>query len=142
MTATADSGIELGGDLPDRRSKIRQREILLKLEQWGPAYQHVAGEWLDYVGDIVGATDDERAWLRQHVAEHGKPETTDRSDADWCELRRAQGREANAAASAAFLAGDYDRARDLIDEALAYGGLLEAEWTRLHEFIAAKAEGA
>ena len=138
MTATADSGTELGGDLQERRSKIRQREILLKWEQWGPAYRHVAGDSLGYVCEIVDATDDERAWLRKHVAENGMPDGAGRSAEEWYALRREQGRQANAAASAAFLSGAYDRARDLIDDALAHGSLLETEWVRLHHFISAR----
>jgi hypothetical protein len=114
----------MGDDLDRRRSKIRERQLLLALEQWGPAY----------VGNITDATPEEKAWLEQYVAKNGLPDATAR---EWHEVRRAQGREANAAAMTAFAAGDYDRASDLIDDARAYGGLFEAEWLRLHEFIAA-----
>lgn len=126
----------MSDDLDQRRTKIRERQLVLALEQWAPAYQHVAGGWLGYVGDIVEATAEERAWLERYVAKNGMPEATVH---EWTELRRRQGREANAAATAAFLAGDYARARDLIDEARAYGAVMENEWERLHEFIAARA---
>jgi len=115
----------MGEDLDRRRSKIRERQLLLALEQWGPAY----------AGNITDASAEERAWLEKHVAKNGTPEATAR---EWHEVRRAQGGEANAAAMTAFAAGDYDRAGDLIDDARAYGALFETEWLRLHEFIAAQ----
>jgi hypothetical protein len=132
----------MSNDLDGRRSKIRRRQLLLALEQWAPAYQQVAGGWLGYVSDITDATEEERAWLEQHVAKNGMPDESARGGGEWHELRRAQGREANAAATAAFLAGDYDRAHDLIDDARAYGAVMASEWQQLHEFIAARAAAA
>lgn len=129
-------GEPMSDDLDQRRTKIRQRQLLLALEQWAPAYQKVAGGWLGYVGDITDATAEERAWLEEYVAKNGMP---DAAAHEWSEVRLRQGREANAAATAAFLAGDYDRARDLIDEARAYGAVMAAEWQKLHEFIEARA---
>lgn len=139
MTAVAEPGATHGADLERRAAAIRQKQLLLTLEQWGAGYRTVAGDWLTYVGDIADATDEERAWLRQHVAEHGEPGEPDRTPEQWHHLHHAVGRRANAAASAAFLAGRYDQARDLIDEARAYGELLEGEWRRLHEFITTRA---
>jgi hypothetical protein len=49
---------------------------------------------------------------------------------------------ANGAATAAFLAGDFGRAHDLVDDARAYGAVLEHEWRRLHAFIADRAAAA
>ncbi|HEX5201733.1 hypothetical protein ACFQS1_21785 [Paractinoplanes rhizophilus] len=132
MTAVAETDVLRG-----RKARIRQRELLLTLEQWGPAYRNVAGERLHYVFEIAEATEEERAWLREHIAKNGMPESGRSAE----EMRAAGGR-ANASASAAFLAGDYERARDLIDEARAYGALFEAEWERLHEFISTKLSGA
>jgi hypothetical protein len=132
----------MSDDLDRRRSKIRQRQLLLALEQWAPAYQQVAGGWLGYVSDITDATAEESAWLERYVAKNGMPDGGARGAGEWHELRRTQGREANAAAAAAFLAGDYDRAHDLIDDARAYGAVMAAEWQRLHEFIATRAAGA
>jgi hypothetical protein len=128
-------GALMSDDLDRRRSKIRERQLLLALEQWAPGYQQVAGGWLGYVCDITEATAEEKTWLEQHVAKNGMPDATAR---EWHEVRRTQGREANAAATAAFLAGDYERAHDLIDDARAYGALFETEWQQLHEFIAAQ----
>jgi hypothetical protein len=122
-----------GDDLRRRRERIRERELLLALEQWGPAYREVAGDPLRYVFEIVEATDGERDWLRRRVAENGLPAAT-RTAGEM----RAEGGRANAAANAAFLAGDYDSARNLIDDARAYGALLDGEWARLHEFLAAR----
>jgi hypothetical protein len=116
-------------DLDRRRSRIREQELLLALEQWEP----------DYAGVITGATPAEREWLQQHAASQGPADRTARDADQWHELRRRQGQQANAAASAAFLAGDYARARDLIDDARAYGAIPENEWQRLHAFIAAQA---
>jgi hypothetical protein len=122
-------------DLRDRRTKIRERELLLALERWAPAYRDVAGDVLTYVFEIAEATEPERDWLRQRVAANGLPATPGPTH----EQLRAAGRQANAAASAAFLAGDYGRARDLVDDARAYGALFETEWVKLHQFISAKA---
>jgi predicted Zn-dependent protease len=116
-------------DLEQRRAAVRRTEILLTVEQWG----------LRDLAVLVGATDEEQDWLRQYVAANGEPPDAGLSAGQWSELRREQGRQANAAASAAFLAGDYDTARDLIDDARAHGGLMETEWVRLHRFIAAQA---
>jgi hypothetical protein len=110
-------------DLDRRQAKIRERQLLLALEQWGP----------DYVFHITEATGAEKKWLEQQVAENGAAQATPR---DWPAVRRAQGREANAAATAAFLAGDYERAHDLVDDARAYGTMTETEWRQLHAFIA------
>jgi hypothetical protein len=126
-------------DLDQRRTKVRRQQLLLALEQWAPAYQQVAGGWLGYVSDITDASAEERQWLEQYVVEHGMPDANGR---EWHEVRRAQGREANAAATAAFLAGDYERAHDLVDDARAYGAVMESEWQQLHEFITSKAAAA
>jgi hypothetical protein len=48
----------------------------------------------------------------------------------------------NGAATAAFLAGDFGKAHDLVDDARAYDAVLENEWQRLHAFIAARAAAA
>ncbi|BCJ39354.1 hypothetical protein GCM10010168_63980 [Actinoplanes ianthinogenes] len=130
MTAVAESA-----DLQKRRVELRRRELLLTLERWGPAYREVAGDSLSYVCEIAGASEPEEAFLREHVAKHGMPQVVGRTADEILEA----GRRANAAASAAFLAGDYDKARDLIDDARLYGALLDTEWVKLHGFIAAKA---
>src|SRR4051794_28576021 len=111
MTAVVEND-----DLAQRRTKIRQRELLLALEQWAPAYRDVAGDMLRYVFEIAEASEAEQTWLREQVAENGMPET-----ARTAEEVRALGGQANAAAGAAFLAGEFDRARDLVDDARAYG---------------------
>jgi hypothetical protein len=129
MTAVVESD-----DLQQRRSKIRQRELLLTLEQWAPAYRNVAGDSLRYVFEIASATEEEQAWLRRQVETDGFPKTARSAE----ELRELGG-QANAAATTAFLAGEYDKARDLIDDARAYGALFDGEWVKLHQFIDAKA---
>lgn len=116
-------------DLEQRRAAVRRTEILLTVEQWG----------LRDLAVLVGATDEEQAWLRQYVADNGEPPDAGLSAEQWSELRREQGRRANAAASAAFLAGNYDTARELVDDARAHGALMETEWVRLHRFIASQA---
>jgi hypothetical protein len=115
----------MSASLDRRRVAVRQRQLLLALEQWGPAY----------AGRVAQATDEELAWLKQQRV----PGAAVRDAAEWAEIRQTRGRQANAAASAAFGAGDFARARDLIDEARAYGAVLETEWQHLHEFIDAKA---
>lgn len=122
-----DTRFEL--DLEQRRAAVRRTEILLTVEQWG----------LPDLAVLVGATDEEQAWLREYVAANGEPPASGLSTEQWSELRREQARQANAAASAAFLAGDYDTARNLVDDARAHGGLMETEWVRLHRFIATQA---
>ena len=117
MTAVAEN------DLQRRRAKLRERELLLALEQW-------AGDDLEHVFTITTATEEEQAWLRRQTVP--QPART-------AEELLAIGRRANAEAGTAFLAGDYDRARELIDDARAHGALFDAEWVRLHEFIATRA---
>ncbi|GAA2642610.1 hypothetical protein [Paractinoplanes durhamensis] len=121
--------------LAQRRTKVRQQELLLALEQWAPAYRNVAGDALRYVFEIAAATEEEQAWLREQAVP---------APARDAEQLRTAGRAANAAASAAFLAGEYGRARDLIDEARAHGALFDGEWVKLHQFIDAQeaAKGA
>jgi hypothetical protein len=126
MTAVAED------ELQARRARIRQRELLLALERWAPEHRN-AGETLSYVFEITSATEEERHWVRRQVAKDGLP-----SAPRTAEDLREQGRRANAAAGAAFLAGDYAAARDLIDDALAHGALYEGEWTKLHHFIASR----
>ena len=99
------------------------------VEQWG----------LRDVGELVDATAEEQEWLRQYVAANGMPQDAGLSTEQWSEVRREQARKANAAASAAFLAGAYDTARELVDDARAHGGLMETEWVRLHQFILGRA---
>lgn len=122
--------------LQERRTKVRRRELLLMLEQWAPVSRTVTGDALHYVLELAAADEAEQAWLRKHVADNGMP-----AAGRTAEQIREEGRRANAAASTAFLAGDYDRARDLIDEARAHGALFAGEWANLHEFIAARAAG-
>ncbi|GAA4606567.1 hypothetical protein BJY16_005896 [Actinoplanes octamycinicus] len=133
MTAVAETD-----DLQKRRAELRRRELLLILERWAPAYREVAGDSLGYVFEIAGASEPEQAFLRAHVAEHGMPQVVGRTADEILEA----GRRANAASSAAFLAGDFDKARDLIDDARLYGALLDTEWVKLHQFIASQAAGA
>ncbi|GIF04905.1 hypothetical protein [Actinoplanes siamensis] len=128
MTAVAEN------DLQQRRTRIRQRELLLTLQRWAPAYRDVAGDCLSYVFELADATEPEREWLRQQVAQRGLPQVAGPT----IDQLRAEGRRANAAASAAFLVGDHVRARDLIDDARVYGALFETEWVKLHQFISAQ----
>lgn len=128
MTAVAEN------DLQQRRSRIRERELLLALERWAPAYRDVAGDPLSYVFEIAEATEAEQVWLRERITANGMPETAGRTH----DQLRDEGRRANAAASAAFLAGEFAMARDLIDDARVYGALFETEWVKLHQFISAQ----
>jgi hypothetical protein len=139
VKTVTDISTRLEQDLRERQIAVRRTELLLKLEQWGPRYRRSAGDWLRDFGDLVDATAEELTWLGQYVTANGMPPETDLTTDEWFDLRREQGRQANAAASAAFLAGAYDAARDRVDDARAHGALTETEWVRLHEFILTKA---
>lgn len=135
--ATADA------DLTARRARVRQHELLLLLEQWGPGYQRVTGNGVRYVAEIAKATSEEWQWLAEHVRSH--PDVFDvpeRGHAAWFDLRSEQGRAAYAAALTAFDSGDYDTARDRLDDALAHRELAEDEWRRLHHHVTLTARRA
>ena len=120
-----------------RRATVRRTTILLLLEQWGPGYQRITGDGVRYVAEIAKATPDEWRWLAEHTAAHPEvwQETTPRGHDEWFQLRAEQGRQAYADALAAFQRGDYPTCRDRLDDALAYGNLVEAEWVRLHHHV-------
>ncbi|GLY03871.1 MULTISPECIES: hypothetical protein [Actinoplanes] len=122
----------MNDELAARRAKVRERQLVLALERWACGYSQVAGGWLPYLTTITAASDAEKTWLEGYVAEHGIPAGPTGMDEVW-----ARGRKAELAATTAFLAGEWDRSRDLVDDAWAYDAVLEGEWRRLHDFITA-----
>jgi hypothetical protein len=131
----ADIAPGVPADLAARRAQVRERELLLLLEQWGPGYQRVAGDGVRYAAEIAKATDAEWVWLREYVTAHGIPAEIARNPQEWHRLLRDQGKRASSDANAAFKAGDYETARDLLDDALLYGDLSENAWVRLHAHV-------
>lgn len=139
-TPAPTSHTDTAAELTARRARVRQHELLLLLEQWGPGYQRVTGNGVRYVAEIAKATNEEWQWLADHVRSH--PDVFDvpeRGHDAWFDLRRERGRTAYAAALSAFDSGDYTAARDRLDDALAYRELAEPEWRRLHDHITATA---
>ncbi|WP_328654425.1 hypothetical protein OG598_11695 [Micromonospora sp. NBC_00330] len=132
-------------DDPKRRlALIRQREILLAFEEYGPGYHRVTGDGCRYVAEIVNATRDEWEWIYAHARTH--PEVLiqaepARNPTQWRQLRREQGEAAFRAADAAFTAGD-TAALDHLDEAQALGTLGPEQWERLRLAVITTADGA
>jgi hypothetical protein len=139
MAETIEDTGEFRDDLDRRQSRVRQSQLLLAAEQWAPADEDFGDGWLLEVCTIMDATDDEAAWLGTQVARVGRSADDQQDSGEWHEIRRTRGRLANAAATAAFLAGEFGEAHDRVDEARAYGALLESEWRGLHALIAARA---
>ncbi|GAA1658310.1 heme biosynthesis HemY N-terminal domain-containing protein [Actinoplanes couchii] len=113
-------------DLGRRRVTVRRLRLVLEYEQWGPEFVHT----------IAGTDEQERDWL-DALADSGQIRyTPGRTVEQWRELREQQGRYTVEQAMKVFHEGDPSRARDLMDEALALGGLLEREWERTHTYLA------
>jgi hypothetical protein len=142
MTEATGTTDALSDDLSRRQSKIRRRQLMLAVEQWAPAAEQPCERWLPEVCTIMDTTEDEATWLEREVSAKGPTGGNPRDAGEWHEIRRAQGRQAVAAAGAAFLAGDYAGAHDLVDDALAYGAVPATEWRRLHAFIEVQAAQA
>ncbi|RQW99037.1 hypothetical protein DLJ59_25860 [Micromonospora inaquosa] len=144
MSTDADLVSEV--DDPERRlALIRQREILLAFEEYGPGYHRVTGDGCRYVAEIVNATPAEWEWIYAHARTH--PEVLiqagpARNPVQWRQLRREQGEAAFRAADAAFTAGDTQAALDLLDEAHALGAIGPEQWERLRLAVITTADGA
>jgi hypothetical protein len=124
-------------ELTRRRAAVRRATLLLLLEEWGPGYHRVTGNGVRYVAEIAKATPEEWRWLAEYTTAH--PEVWQEkillNPPEWHRLRREQGQLRHEEATAAFRSGDYATARDRLDEALAYGAVLDGEWVRLHALI-------
>ncbi|MEU7925085.1 hypothetical protein [Micromonospora sp. NPDC049107] len=132
------------GTIPDDRAarlvRIRQRQILLALEEHGPGYQRVTGDGCRYVAEIVKATREEWDWIYAYGRTHPEALTETgpvRNPQQWHDLRREQGETAFAAAQTAFEAGDHPAALDHLDEARALGVLTEESWDRVRRYVLA-----
>jgi hypothetical protein len=124
-------------DVAVRRAAARRTTLLLLLEQWGPGYQRVTGNGVRYVAEIAQAPDEEWRWLADYCTAHPQvwQEKIVLNPEQWHQLRREQGRQQHEEATTAFHAGDFATARDRLDDALAYGAVLDDEWVRLHHLI-------
>jgi hypothetical protein len=127
-----DGSPRLEWDLATRRAQTRRRRLVLLFEQWGP----------DYVHQIAESDDGERAWLDGLAASGQVAYVPGRTAEQWRLLRDQQAGYANAQAMIAVREGRRGQARDLVDEAYALGGLLDAEWERMHRFLLTAAAGA
>ncbi|MFI6782641.1 hypothetical protein [Micromonospora sp. NPDC050276] len=129
-------------DRERRLALIRQREILLAFEEYGPGFHRVTGDGCRYVAQIVNATPAEWEWIYTHARTH--PEVlaqagSGRNPVQWRQLRREQGEVAFRAADAAVTAGDTAAALDLLDEARALGTVGPEQWERLRLAVATAA---
>ncbi|GLY08466.1 hypothetical protein [Actinoplanes sp. NBRC 101535] len=132
----ADMDESLTADLTGRLVKIRRARLLLALAEHGPGYERVeAGGALRYVTELAGADGTDRQWLSGWLDTNGMPAEVDRDAAAWSQVRRESGATANAAASRAMAAADFDKARGHLDDAFACGSLTSAEWMALHQFV-------
>ncbi|MEU5673048.1 hypothetical protein ABZ749_22340 [Micromonospora sp. NPDC047753] len=130
-------------DRERRVALIRQRQILLAFEEYGPSYHRVTGDGCRYVAEIVEATPAECEWIYAHARTH--PEVLiqagpARNPVQWRQLRREQGEAAFRAADSAFTAGDTATALDLVDEARALGTLGPEQWERLRLAVTTAAD--
>ncbi|MET8528932.1 hypothetical protein [Micromonospora sp. NPDC005172] len=142
MSTDADLVSEV--DDPKRRlALIRQREILLAFDEYGPGYHRVTGDGCRYVAEIVNATPAEWEWIYAHARTH--PEVLTQAGPahnpeQWRQLRREQGEAAFRAADAAFTAGDAIAVLDHLDEARALGAIGPEQWERLRLAVATAAD--
>ena len=106
-------------DAQDRRDRVRQRQLILRIELDAPKYHRVVpGGAGRYISETVNATREEWNWIARYIEEH--PEVLhgpERSVDDIKQYRLTEARDAWTAAEKAFEAGDYRQVLDLLDTA-------------------------
>ncbi|MEJ3743140.1 SNF2-related protein [Actinomycetes bacterium KLBMP 9797] len=113
---------ELNPPEPDplaaRRAQVRQRQLLLALEQYGPGYQSITGDGVRYAAEAANATREEWDWMAEQV--RANPRLMDGKrlgDGQIHDINRQAARRAFAAATEAIKNEDFQGALDRLDDA-------------------------
>ncbi|GIJ29997.1 hypothetical protein Vqi01_51590 [Micromonospora qiuiae] len=102
----------------DRQSRVRQRQLVLALEQYGPGYQHLTGDGVRYAAEAARATDQEWDWMASYAQANPQVLEGERlGDARIHEINRDAGRKAFAAATEAMRRDDFELALARLDDA-------------------------
>ncbi|MDG4784936.1 hypothetical protein O7626_03140 [Micromonospora sp. WMMD1102] len=105
----------------DRRSQVRQRQLVRALEQYGPGYHRLTGDGVRYAAEVMRATEQEWEWMATYA--QANPEVLDGErlgDARIVEINRTAARTAFGAATDAMRRGDFDLALERLDDAEVY----------------------
>ncbi len=105
-------------ELAARRAHVRQRQLLLAIEQHAPGYHRATGDGVRYAAEHVNATREEWDWMAANVRSNphlldGEPIGDGRAH----DINRQAARDAFDAATDALKAGDYRTALDRLDDA-------------------------
>ncbi len=136
LDETLPDTVDIDGDMAKREAKIRQRQIILKIEEYAAGYQRVTGAGYRYVAEIVDAAPDEREWIKNYINEH--PDVLElpyRTPAQWDEIHRTRGDQALQKARFAADSGDSTTALDCLDEARECGVLSERDWHAIRHHL-------
>ncbi|MFK3984483.1 hypothetical protein ACI2K4_29430 [Micromonospora sp. NPDC050397] len=128
----------------DRRSQVRQRQLVLALEQYGPGYHHITGDGTRYAAEAARATPQEWAWMETYVRNNPQVLKGERlGDARIHEINRKAARKAFEAATDAMRRGDFDAALERLDDAEVHcpeGNPDRGDsWDRYRDVVASKA---
>jgi hypothetical protein len=121
-SASPDDPAEQSPPEPDplalRRAQVRQRQLVLAIEQYGPSYQRVTGDGVRYASEAANATREERDWMAEYVRTNPQAlEGESLGDGRIRDINRQASRQAFAAATAAITKADFKGALDRLDDA-------------------------
>ncbi|GAB3849246.1 hypothetical protein GCM10029963_33350 [Micromonospora andamanensis] len=104
--------------LSDRQTRVRQRQLVLALEQYGPEDEQNPGDGLRGAAETARATEQERKWMADYAQANPQVLEGERlGDARIHDINRKAGRKAFAAATEAMRRGDFDLALARLDDA-------------------------
>ncbi|MDG4793115.1 SNF2-related protein [Micromonospora sp. WMMD1082] len=104
--------------LTDRQTRVRQRQLVLALEQYVSVDEQNPGDGLRCAAETVRATEQERKWMADYAQANPQVLEGERlGDARIHDINRKAGRKAFAAATEAMRRGDFDLALARLDDA-------------------------
>ncbi|MGI5213870.1 hypothetical protein [Plantactinospora sp. CA-290183] len=102
----------------DRRVEVRQRQLILALEQYGPGYHRITGDGVRCAAEAIRATEPEWKWMADYAQANPQVLEGERlGDARIYEINRKATRRAFAAATEAMKRGDFDVSLKRLDDA-------------------------
>ncbi|MFY1633706.1 hypothetical protein ACN27F_10570 [Solwaraspora sp. WMMB335] len=104
--------------LAGRQSRVRERQLLLALEQYGPGYQALTGDGVRYAAEAARATPREREWMTAYARNHPEVLEGERlGDGRIHAINRKAAARAFAEATEAMKRGDATTALKRLDDA-------------------------